>query len=456
MRVATLLPFLLLGCVGQVSGLSGPEAAGGGVASTGGTGGGGGTSAAGGGSLGAGGGSAAPDAGSSPPDGGAFVPDGGSQGDAGRVPDAGGGLDGGGYLIPNPLLSVGAPLLASPGTASTVQYAFDGRLDTGDWTGPVPAADGTVNDMWVRVQLGSGTPCVGPSAVLLVWHTLGDPDYTIDNSVNYGTPSDYTIETSADGANWTTAVSVTSPTQTWRSRGHRVDFAGQCYLRLTIQKMHTTISGRHPALAEVSIYDASHGTDDSWVFLGNGPSRFAYDSHFQPDFSADVSRKHPAYSPATLDAADLSGTVDYVLSNLDAWLALNADFKNWVLVLGLEEAGYGETPAQAQFATKMQQVIDKLQSAGHRVIIPRLQDTANPGAYPYLADFNAVIDQLVARNGLMAAPDLYAFFQANPGLLCSSSSNCESNWIGISPSDPMGYAALNQQWADVLDPHYAP
>lgn len=371
--------------------------------------------------------------------------------------DDSGGAPTGPYLVPNPLVSVGASIAASASTQSSVAGAFDGRVDTGEWRASGVGPGGVVEDMWATIELGHGTPCEGPQSLLLVWHVLGNPDYTIDNAVNYNSPSDYTIEVSPDGATWTTVVEVTSPERTYRSRGHRFEFAGMCFVRFTVTGMHTGQSDRVPAIGEVAIYDTSAGNDDTWVFVGNGPSRFAYDEHVYPSFSHAVTAAHPDYSPAMLDAADLEGSLDYVLDNLGAWLELNAAFRHWVLVLGLEEAGYGMAPGDIDFTAKVQQMIDTITAAGGEVVLPRMQYADHPSIdLALVAAYNQEIDALVASNELAPAPDLYAFFSAHPELLCSSESDCEPQWIGISPADPDGYIAVNQQWAAALDGLYAP
>ncbi|MFZ5443563.1 MAG: hypothetical protein ACOZQL_26390 [Myxococcota bacterium] len=384
------------------------------------------------------------DAGSTPP------PDAGSSIDAGATD-----LDAGAYFRPNPLLSLGAPVVASSSTASTVAKAFDNRLDTGDWEGPPPGANDSISDMWVRVQIGSGTPCVGPSQVLLVWSSLGNPDYTIERAVNYNSPTGYTIETSSDGMSWTTAVSVDDSTTTYRSRSHRFDTAGKCFVRFTVTRMATGQSGRRPRLAEVALYDVSNGNDDTWIFLGNGPSRFAYDGHFHPGFSAAVTRRHPRYTPAVIDAAELPGSLDFLLGAIDDALLLNPGMHHWVIAAGLEELSAGVTPAQAQFKPRLATLIQRIKSAGHEPMLVKLR-YSTASQFARASDYNAIIDQLVAEHGLTPAPDLYTFFATHHELLCSSTSDCEPQWMGISPSDPDGYIAENQQWADALDAHYAP
>jgi hypothetical protein len=433
-------------CVGMVGDM--PTGGGGGSSSGGGAALGGG-SAAGGGSA-SGGGSAALGGGAAT--GGGSASAGGSASGGGSSTGGGVATDGGPYFRPNPLISVGAPITSSASTASSVALAFDGRVDTGAWSGP--DSNGPVSDMWVRIQLGHGTPCTGPSTILVVWHSMGDPDYTIDVGVNYNTPTGYTIETSPDGTQWTQAVNVSSTTTTYRARSHRLDFTGQCYLRFTVTEMLTGQGQRSPGIDELYVYDVSRGNDDTWLFLGDGPSRFAYDQHFAPSFADAVTTRHPAYTPAMLDAAELNGRLDAMATELPTLLAMHPGFDKWVLALGLDEASF-DTPAGVQFTQTMQAMIDQIQGAGHHVVIPHLRYTSTTN-YPHLSEYNVAIDQLAATNHLLPAPDLYAVFHDTPSLLCTSGNDCETNWIGISPSDPAGYQAENAAWAAAFDAYYAP
>jgi hypothetical protein len=431
-RSVLVLSLILSGCMGMV--LDGPMPAGGG--GEGATGGGGG-SAMGGGSGALGGGSST---------------GGGTAATGGGATGGGSSADAGLFFRPNPLISVGAPVTASASTSGTVALAFDGRVDTGAWSGPT--SNGPVSDMWVRIQLGHGTPCQGPSSILVVWHSMGDPDYTIDVGGNYNTPTGYTLETSADGTQWTQAVSVSSATTTYRARSHRLDFTGQCYLRFTVTEMKTGQGQREPGIDELYVYDVSQGNDDTWIFLGDGPNRFAYDQHFAPSFADAVAAKHHGYTPAMLDAAELNGRLDAMQTELPDLLAMHPGFDKWVLALGLDEASFA-TPADAQFTSTMQAMIDQIRAAGHQVLIPHLRYTTTTD-YPNLSAYNAAIDQLVQTNHLLPAPDLYALFHDSPAMLCTDGNDCETNWIGVSPSDPAGYQAENAAWATALDAYYAP
>jgi hypothetical protein len=163
---------------------------------------------------------------------------------------------------------------------------------------------------------------------------------------------------------------------------------------------------------------------------------------------------HPDYYPASINIADLSGSISYLSeksafdaqkTTLQSWIALNPDMKFWVLLYGLPEA-LGQTKPAASFATSLQSVITALVAAGKVPILPRIQfvSSAHTPASDYagIPAFNAVIDQLVASNGLPPAADLYAWYKDHPDELCAAADAddpggfCgEAQWNGIQPID---------------------
>src|SRR5262249_47144602 len=126
----------------------------------------------------------------------------------------------------------------------------------------------------------------------------------------------------------------------------------------------------------------------------------------------------------------------------DNWLALNPDFHFWVLNYGLQDTQQGSA---SDFATGMESVIKLLLAAGKVPVLPHIQYVAPDNGQSFdpavIAQFNAAIDQLIAKYGLLPAPDLYGWFQAHGDELCTSADDnndpsgfCgEPQWDGISP-----------------------
>jgi hypothetical protein len=251
-------------------------------------------------------------------------------------------------------------------------------------------------------------------------------------------------------------------------------FAGMSWVRFTINAFQ---GGGYAQITSMDIYDASNGTDDSWVFLGSGPSRGTYSNASAPSFQDVIHTCHPSYMPATINLADLGGGAAYLAQNIDAWLALNPEMHFWVLAYGLDDANYCGTPGAltdpAGFAGTLQGVITKIVAAGHVPVLPHVQavgpDSSLPcpspmpaacsfgtqGSCPgfeylFVDQFNAQIDQLVQANHLLPAPDLFAWFQQNPAQLCQSTNDCEVGWVGVEPID-VGVVAVNRLWAAAAD-----
>jgi hypothetical protein len=227
----------------------------------------------------------------------------------------------------------------------------------------------------------------------------------------------------------------------------------------------------------MDIYDVSNGADDTWVFLGSGPSRGTYSNDVAPAFQDVIHACHASYTPATMNLAAAQGSCADLEQDIDGWLALNPDMHFWVLSYGLGEANYCSPPSAPSdptgFSAALQTAIDKIISAGHVPVLPRIQfagpdpsvpcptpmpTTCTPGTqgacppveYIYIDQFNAQIDDLVRANQLMPAPDLFAWFQQNPAQLCHSANGCEQGWVGLNPLDD-GVAAINRLWAAAAD-----
>jgi acyl-CoA thioesterase-1 len=435
-------------------------------------------------------------------DSGLLVPaDAGGRPDGGVAPDAGPGkdsgaapTDGGPSGIVTCPAELGTAIAVSPGTASSrvltanpivsrtaaaeasvqssqcsgacasddpVVQLFQGAGSNGNWQG--------VAGDYVMINVGSG-----PTKLLLTWLNAGYPEYSAAGSFNIATQ--YTIDVSSDGAHWQQPVVYTNNQSgtAYRTREHVFAFAGMSWVRFTINAFQ---GGGYAQFTSMDIYDASNGTDDTWAFLGSGPSRGTYSNASAPSFQDVIHTCHPGYMPATINLADLGGGVSYLAQNIDAWLALNPDMHFWVLAYGLDDANYCGTPGAPTdpmgFSTTLQSAITKIVSAGHVPVLPHVQavgpdsslpcpspmpatcDFGTQGSCPgveylFVDQFNAQIDQLVQANHLLPTPDLFAWFQQSPAQLCQSTNDCEVGWVGVEPLD-VGVVAINRLWAAAAD-----
>lgn len=310
------------------------------------------------------------------------------------------------FIVPNPLVSGGKPLLAST-------------------SGAAPA--------WVAVQVG-----VGPSHVLVSW-TVPGADYT---DVEHA-PEAYRIESSADSTDgsdgtWRLEVGVTG--NPVRARAHRFEFDGQSWVRLVLT------AAEHPARAvssiAVDVHDASDGSDDTWLFLGD-TQLVAAGAHSERSFAENVHAEYPGYFPALIDGHVRGESVTRGLARLGSVLALNPDFRHFALAYGATDARGGQLDV-AQLRTCLQAMIDQLLAAGRVPLLARVPLSAAADRET-IAEYHRVISELTQANALLAGPDLHAWFEAHPEQLTDDGS-----------PDSAGRAAVHRLWADAMDRLYAP
>jgi lysophospholipase L1-like esterase len=85
----------------------------------------------------------------------------------------------------------------------------------------------------------------------------------------------------------------------------------------------------------------------------------------------------------------------------------------------------------------MQAMITMLLANGKMPVIPHLSYATS--GHDYITNFNAVIDQLVATNHILAGPDCYTFFKAHPEQLSD----------GLHPN-AAGMRSYNLLWANAM------
>jgi hypothetical protein len=267
-------------------------------------------------------------------------------------------------------------------------------------------------------------------------------DYAARGS-GFGLPHDFQIDVSPDGSTWTNVVPRT--TSSYRSREVKFSFAGNSYVRFT---QVSTTPGDFTIFTSMKIFDASNGTDDTWLVAGMGPSRFVYGDLQAPGFGHLVNACRPKYYPALINISDVSVSISDFLTAVQApaatnWLSLNPDFHFWILTYGLGDLG----ESASAFSSQLESAVKLLLAAGKVPVLTHIQYVAtgngnniNPASIP---PFNQAIDALVAKYGLLPTPDMYAWFQAHPTELCSSADDThdssgfcsESAWDGIEPTN---------------------
>jgi lysophospholipase L1-like esterase len=267
----------------------------------------------------------------------------------------------------------------------------------------------------------------------------------------------YTIDVSGDtttGADgtWTTVVTVTD--NAVRTRGHVIDFTGKTWVRMTITAPPPTESSNGVQIGEIDVHDISNSPDlpdDTWFFMGDSITAFAYDraQAHQPSFASLIHMAQPTFFPAMINGGiggELSGDG---LARLADALTLNSAYRFFVLGYGTNDAAHGDTGA---YMTNMQAMIDMVKAAGKIPIIPRIPYATNT-LYSSVDQFNTVVDQLVASNNLIVGPDFYTFFMANQDDFTCPPCGGSRMTDGLHPDDT-GLQAMNQLWATAAMPLY--
>jgi acyl-CoA thioesterase I len=359
-------------------------------------------------------------------------------------------------INPNPRISIGKSTFSNRSNSSVVD---DGKFQTSGWGGgsPTPAAP-----VWVAIHLSPG-----PARVLLEWNAGFNYNYanpitpTATPSTDYGSPLNYALFTSsnsttgADGT-WTPVASVTNNTS--RTRAHSFDFIGMSWVKLSVTAIPTFSSANGLSLDEIEVYDTSVAysrgrmAEDTWFFMGDSITAFwanratasgtppAYTndpaSHM-PDFAQLINAANTNYFPSLINGGIGGETSANALARLPANLTANPDYYYWALSYGSNDSA-GNNNNTTSFKNNMQAMINLLLANGRMPVIPHIP-YASDGSHNYVTNFNAVIDTLVASNHILAGPDLYTFFKANPNQLSD----------GLHPNDA-GMRSFNLLWAQAM------
>lgn len=328
---------------------------------------------------------------------------------------------------PAPLLSRGKTVVADVDNGGA-QALVDGHYGGASWRpASLPAR--------VSIRIGSNY-----SQVLLCWSTSSsDPAY----SARTAAPRGYSVEVSADSTDgadgtWTTAVEVQN--NSLRTRTHPVAFSGQTWIRLTVSQAPQGV-----ALDEIDIHGLSQPHPDAVFFSGDSITAMAFtrSDARQPGYAEVVRAGHPEFFPATINGGVFGDRSADGVRRVGEGLATHPRFTLWALGYGTNDAREGTDPAA--FRADLQSMIDQVKAAGKIPVLARIPYSPL-AAYVSIPTYNAIIDQLTAANGLVAGPDLYAWFSAHPE---------EMSGDGLHPTD-QGLVSMNRLWAEALDGLYVP
>lgn len=337
---------------------------------------------------------------------------------------------------PNSLISRGKPVFASRDVQDAAGVV-DGHYCTR------PAWRTTTYPTWLAIKVGAG-----PQRLLLSWNSGYTGDYLPNPQGNsYGLAGSYTLQTSADSTDgtdgtWRTVVTVSQNVA--RTRAHAIPFEGDSWVKMTVTAPAPGTVDNLLGIDEIDIHDASAGTDDSVIFVGDSITAAAFFrcDQVQPSYAALVHASLPAYFPAIIDGGVGGVNSSYGVTGIDDWLALSPDFRIWALGYGTNDAWQSLAPAI--FERQMQQIIDAITAAGRQPVLARIPFARKGPQDADVQALNAAIDRLTERNHLPPGPDLYQWFKDHPEQLGPD---------GVHPNDA-GSIAINQLWFAALQPLY--
>jgi acyl-CoA thioesterase-1 len=343
---------------------------------------------------------------------------------------------------PNPIISRGAMTAASMAGSSTIVSAASVvnsvyhccGFNAGSPTAAAPA--------WIAIKLAAG-----PTRILVSWDDNGTYDYKKPGMPVYGEPADYHFEVSADsttGADgtWTPAGDPVTGNQV-RTRAHALDFAGKTWVKMVITGTPSNASSG-VQISEIDVHDISAtGTglpEDTWFFMGDSITAFAYDRANQPSFAAlvDTATAH-AYFPAMINGGIGEELTSNGLARLDEALALNPDYRFFAITYGTNDSWGNKTDTTA-FRSNLQMMIDKIKAAGRTPVLTHIP-YSNDNNHNTLDVFNAVIDDLTRTNQLQVGPDFTTYFMMHTDQL--------NEMDHVHPLPP-GRQAMNQLWFDAM------
>ena len=205
----------------------------------------------------------------------------GGNGDTGGGGNGGTGGSGGGYLPPalklshpNPIISRGAQVFSLPAGGAAV---VNGTYHNGGWNAGSPT---TAAPAWVAIKLAAG-----PTRILASWDDGGTYNYEDPAGTTvYGLAADYHFEVSSDSTNgmdgtWAAAGAPVTGNHV-RTRAHALDFTGKSWLKMVITAAPAEASNG-VQIGEIDVHDISATgaglPDDTWFFMGDSITAFAYD-----------------------------------------------------------------------------------------------------------------------------------------------------------------------------------
>jgi Fibronectin type III domain len=349
-------------------------------------------------------------------------------------------------VSPMPLISQNLPALGDTG----VQYdpAFG---DDNNYGGGSGAYDCTPPCSLI-INLSS-VPVAQRQQAVVAWYNDESSYYAAAiNSEYYNDPRDYTIDvSSAPGGSspptsWTTLVSVTG--NFYNGREHFVNLNGANWLRMHVTAVNGS-SGNQDASFNLDVHNASAGTSDTWLILGDSITQDDM-GHYEPsNFMQQINAAYPAFYPSEINggiggwdsSSPLRKDPRTGQTYIDEFLA---SFPGHFVSLdyGTNDANEGGQ-AVAAFPGNMTTMINRVLAAGKVPVLRRsIPWGCTASIKTYGPTVNADLQNLLAQfPQAVAGPDEWSYFQAHQSLIAG---DC------IHPTIGAGNAAYRQVYVSAL------
>lgn len=337
-------------------------------------------------------------------------------------------IERGELIVPCPLVSRGRPTYSSD---DALEMAGSARSSPSNGLSIVEAEGAS----WIAVQAG-----IGPAKLLVNWAVArGGSPLAVER-----VPSAYIIETSSSSTNgrdgeWRRELSIEANTA--RARADVVEYDGQSWLRLTLS---SEPAGSALRIEPLDLHDASDGTDDCWLALGDarlgalalGPSQADGEALCWAEL---IHARYPGYFPALVDESRVDESPARTLERLGQWLATHSPVRRVAIAYGA-----GSIESLDADAAALDAMVSAVLHSGRLPVLAR-QPALRGRARDAVEAFNRCIASLELRHGLARGPDLAAWFDAHPDQLDSEGQ----------PSIE-GRRAIARLWADAVDVWYVP
>lgn len=365
-------------------------------------------------------------------------------------------------VLPTPLISRGLPAFTNDdfSGAFPADHANNSVYGGSNYwrcaTEPVGGTDSGTLTMAVYLAYDLSSIASGLTNVCLNWYNDPqtdeyNPGFIGHNSFNI--PSGYTVQVNAAAggsypvAGWSTVVTVAS--SPYHSRHHNISFSGKNWIQILITDINGSSLNNNAAI-NMDIHNTSGGDTDSWLMLGDSITQRGLDHddlNLGPILAAQINALVPTNFPAMEDGGIGGLTAADAAANIATWLGVDSS-RYITLNYGTNDANAGGAPF-TNFSANMTTCINAVLGAGRIPVIPKIPWGSTANLLANVPTLNSEIDTLYTTfPQIVHGPDLYSFFNANQSLISGD---------GIHPTDPAGYTAYRQQWAQALVTNlYAP